>query len=99
VQTEMDKLDADITVADQKLGVSTEQDRAEWEATLVDLKRKKAALQNKMDKHHDYREKTYREWVDQHPQSLEEHDLERKARLEKRIAEQKSRLERLRKDR
>ncbi|EDM35799.1 hypothetical protein PBAL39_06456 [Pedobacter sp. BAL39] len=99
VQTEMDKLEADIIVADQKLGASTAQDGAEWEATLVDLKRKKAALQNKMDKHHDYREKTYREWVDQHPQSLEEHDLERKTRLEKRISEQKHRLEQLRRDR
>lgn len=99
VQTEMDKLNTDILVAQQKLEESNEGEKAEWEATLVELRRRKAAIQNKMDKHHSYREQTYREWIDQHPQSLEEHDAERKARLEKRIREQKTRLEQLRRDR
>lgn len=98
-QTELDKLNTDIEVTEKKLSTVTEAEKKEWQATLSDLYQKRENLQRKLNIQTGYQEKQYQSWVDQHPETQAEHDEERRLRLESRIAEQKTRLEQLRKNR
>ena len=98
-KSELEKLNEDISVAETKFIEAEGDEKMEWSATLADLRRKRTVLQTSLEESSDYQEKQYQAWIDRHHESHEEHDEERKVFLEKRITEQRARLEQLKRDR
>lgn len=98
-KTELNRLNGDIRATQARLSEVDESAKPEWEATLADLNAKKTVLEKKLETQAGQREKQYEAWVGQHPSLEEEHDAERRERLENTIKDQKLRLEQLRKDR
>lgn len=97
-KNELGKINSAIQEAETRLAKADGTEKSEWTATLSDLKKQKQRQQEKLSKNSEHQEKQYQQWID-HSAAGEEHSAERKAQLQKRIDEQKERLEHLKKDR
>lgn len=98
-KTELDKLNADIKVAEISVAGAMPSEKQDWVVTLADLNAKREVLEHKLKIHTDHQEQQYQIWVDEHPSAEETHDAERRRYLESRINEQKARLDQLKKNR
>jgi uncharacterized membrane protein len=107
-KTGLDKLNGEITNAETAyLAANDDDEKAIWNEKLLLLKIKREQLLEKLNENTVHQEKQYEQWVDNHHQHNADkghiekvlHDKEKHDRLESRIAEQKTRLEDLRKNR
>jgi uncharacterized membrane protein len=98
-KTELDKVNEDIKVAETKFLEAEGEEKGEWNATLTELRSKRNHLQQELDRNYDKQEDQYKTWIDRYNESPAEHDADRKEFLEKRITEQRSRLDQLKKNR
>ena len=74
-------------------------EKADWNATLTALRAKREKLQTQLDANSDQQEKQYQLWLNNAHPSDDLTSEEKRARLAKRIEEQKTRLEQLKRDR
>ncbi|WP_090555701.1 DUF1269 domain-containing protein [Pedobacter hartonius] len=103
--TDLEDLNAEIRKAETKFLTADEEHHAEMNEKLLQLKIRREELLRKLSGSAEHQEKQYTTWVenghghqaDHIDQKL--HDKEKHDRLESRIAEQKARLELLRKNR
>lgn len=107
-QTELGQLNKEIESAEtQYLAAADEQVKTEWNEKLLLLKIRREELNKMFTKKVDHQERQYSAWVDNHHNHSADrghiekviHDKEKHDRLEGRIAEQRIRLEELRKNR
>ncbi|WP_158797442.1 DUF1269 domain-containing protein [Pedobacter sp. L105] len=104
-QTELERLHTEIEKAETGYLAAEEEDLPEWNEKLLLLKIERENLIRKLSGQAEHQEKQYETWVATHEHQLDRgisgtlHDKDKHDRLESRIAEQKSRLEMLRKNR
>jgi uncharacterized membrane protein len=98
-KTELEKVNEDLRVAESSFEESEGDAKREWNATLTELRSRRNHLQQELDRNYDHQENQYKSWIDRYNESPEEHDADRKEFLEKRITEQRSRLDQLKKNR
>lgn len=98
-KTELDKLNADIKMAEISIAAAQPSEKQDWVNTLADLNAKRESLENKLKIHAEHQEQQYQAWIDEHPSAGENHDAERRHYLESRINEQRLRLDQLKKNR
>jgi uncharacterized membrane protein len=103
--TELEDLNTEIRNAETQFLSADEEHRSEWNEKLLLLKIKREDLLRKLSGNADHQEKQYTTWVENshkhHTDHIDQtlHNKEKHDRLESRIAEQKARLELLRKNR
>lgn len=104
--SEMDRLSEDITKAETEYLAADEEGKHAANERMLLLKIDRDALGRKLSGHLEEREKQYAVWVDNHHRHVADrgvdhviHEKERHDLLEARLAEQKARLELLRKNR
>ena len=106
-KTELDKLNEEITSGETAYLAADDDEKAILNEELLLLKIKREQLLGKLNENSAHQEKQYAQWVDNHHLNNMDkghtekviHDKEKHDRLESRIAEQKARLEDLRKNR
>lgn len=98
VQTEMSKISQDIKEAETKYLEADGSTKQEWSKSLEELRSKRDNLQHKLNINVDYHEKQFQSWIDHHKDEIGQNE-ERRERLKKRLEEQQSRLNALRKNR
>jgi uncharacterized membrane protein len=104
VLSELENLDQEISDAEAQYLAADEEHQPEWNGKVLLLKIKREQLLNKLSGSAGHQEKQYETWVENHHQldrGVEKaiHNKEKRDLLESRIAEQKARLELLRKNR
>lgn len=98
-QTELHKINKAIQEAEAKIIDTEGTEEADWKNTLADLKKQREALQKKLNKNAEQQEKQYHQWIHTAGDTEQEHNEEKKAKLQKRLTEQKTRLEEVKKNR
>lgn len=98
-QSELSKTNDAIKEAENKYLEAQGAEKADWNATLTALRAKREKLQTQLDANSDQQEKQYQLWLNNAHPSDDLTSEEKRARLAKRIEEQKTRLEQLKRDR
>lgn len=104
-KTELERLHEEIEKAETSYLAAEEEDLPAWNEKLLLLKIDRENLLRKLGGHAEHQEQQYETWLSGHEHQLDRgiagtlHDKEKHDRLASRIAEQKDRLELLRKNR
>jgi len=104
-QTELERINTEIEKAETGYLAAEEADLPVWNEKMLLLKIERENLLRKLSNNSGHQEKQYETWVANHEHQLDRgisgtlHDKEKHDRLESRIAEQKARLELLKKNR
>lgn len=104
--SELESLNKEIRDAETEYLAARDEDQSEWNEKVLVLKIKREALLKGLSGNADHQEKQYSVWVENHHKHQADkgvdwaiHNKEKHDLLESRIAEQKTRLELLRKNR
>lgn len=98
-KTELEKVNEDIKEAEVRFLEAEGDTKGEWNATLTELRSKRNHLQQKLDRNSDHQEDQYHAWINRNNDAPEEHDADRREFLNRRVSEQKARLDELKKNR
>lgn len=97
--SELGRINKAIQEAESKIPETEGAEKEDWKYTLDDLKKHRQALQQKLDSQTEQQARQYDQWISKTGQDEALHDKEKKALLQKRLSEQKTRLEQLKKNR
>ena len=98
-RTELEKIHEAIKEAETRYLEASGAEKADWNATLANLRTRREQLQRQLDVNADEQEKQYQLWLNNpHPSSVETSD-DKRERLARRLEEQRVRLEQLKRDR
>ncbi|MET3114358.1 putative membrane protein [Pedobacter sp. CG_S7] len=99
-QTELSKTNDAIKEAETKFLEAQGAEKEEWNATLADLRTKREKLQRNLDVNTGQQEKQYQDWIDHsEPASTTETSVEKRAKIQSRMEEQKTKLEEIKRNR
>ena len=99
VQSELEQLNAEIIDAETGFLSTEGEEKAQWNEKVLLLKIRREDLLRKINGSNESQEKQYTTWVDNHHDHQLDHPGEKHLLLEQRIADQKKRLDLLRKNR
>ena len=99
-KTELSKIDDAIKVAETRYLEAHGAEKADWNATLADLRNQRERLQKNLSSNADQLEKQYQQWIDNTQSSTPTATSEnKKAQLASRLEEQRIRLEQIKRNR
>jgi uncharacterized membrane protein len=98
-QSELSKTNEAIAAAETKYLEAQGAEKADWNATLADLRTKREQLQRQLDVNTDQQEKQYQAWIDSTQPPANETTLESNERLQNRLEEQQKRLAQIKRNR
>jgi uncharacterized membrane protein len=98
-QSELSKISEAIAAAETKYLEAQGAEKADWNATLADLRTKREQLQRQLDVNTDQQEKQYQAWIDSTQPPVTESTLEANERMQNRLEEQQKRLAQIKSNR
>lgn len=98
-QSELSKTNEAIAAAETKYLEAQGADKADWNATLANLRTKREQLQRQLDVNTDQQEKQYQAWIDNTQPRATDATVEPNDRLQSRLEEQQKRLEEIKRNR
>ena len=99
-QTELNKTNEAIKEAEIRYLEAKGAEKADWNATLDELRHKRERLQRNLNENADQLEQQYQQWMSQtDPEATNENTGEKKTQLAKRLEEQRKRLEEIKRNR
>jgi uncharacterized membrane protein len=98
-ESDLESLNKEITEAETAYLASDDEGKSQWNEKLLLLKIKREDLLKKLAGSTAHQERQYTTWVDNHHDHHADHPGEKHFLLQKRLADQKARLELLRKNR
>jgi uncharacterized membrane protein len=99
-KTELSKTNDAIKEAETRYLEAQGAEKADWNATLAELRAKRERLQKNLDANADQLEKQYQQWIDNSRSSAPlESSEEKKAKLANRLEEQRIRLDEIKRNR
>jgi uncharacterized membrane protein len=98
-KSELTKTNEAIKEAEARYLEAEGPEKADWNATLGQLRTKRERLQRKLDVNADQQEKQYQAWINNTEPALTDSSEEKKAKMLSRLEEQKLRLEQIKRNR
>lgn len=98
-QSELSKTNEAIAAAETKYLEAQGAEKADWNATLANLRSKREQLQRQLDVNTDQQEKQYQAWIDSTQPPATDANVETKQRMQSRLEEQQKRLEEIKRNR
>jgi uncharacterized membrane protein len=98
-QSELSKTNEAIAAAETKYLEAQGADKADWNATLANLRSKREQLQRQLDVNTDQQEKQYQSWIDSTQPPAAGSNVETNQRMQSRLEEQQKRLAQIKRNR
>ena len=98
-QSELSKTNEAIIAAETKYLEAQGAEKADWNATLANLRTKREQLQRQLDVNTDQQEKQYQAWIDNTQPHNTEPSADTRVRLQNRLEEQQKRLAQIKRNR
>ncbi|MBG6236119.1 putative membrane protein [Pedobacter sp. CAN_A7] len=98
-QSELSKTNEAIKAAETKYLEAQGAEKADWNATLANLRTKREQLQRQLDVNTDQQEKQYQAWIDNTQPPTTEPSADTRERLQNRLEEQQKRLAQIKRNR